>query len=205
MAFWTDASFEPKMNYRWRVEFDIPSVNAVQGGPAIQFLKEGIPSFYAKSVTKPSFALNTKKYRLVNREQVFPGDITWNPVSISFIDTTDSVVTKFLIGYYSELGDEDRNGFSGTDFSTINKTGFDFISTTNKTSLNRLNLKIYHLDSEGRGNSTDAEGEYAKIEIWQLTNPIIKSYSSSGLSYSNGDLSEYTLEIEYDWAFLERD
>lgn len=207
MAFWTDSSFEPKMNYRWRVELSVPSID--QGltslPESVKHLKEGIPSFFAKSVAKPSFSISTKEYKLINRTQIFPGNIVWDPISIVLIDTTDSIVTKFVNDYFNEPLDNDNGGGSGTDIGTTNKTGFDDISTTNKTSLNRLKIKIYHLDSEGRGNDTDAEGKYSRIEIWELTNPIIKKFSSSQLSYENGGLSEYTLEIMYDWAFLEKD
>ena len=47
--------------------------------------------WYVNSVTLPSFEINTGEYQLLNQKFKYPGIPTWNPVTISIIDTADSV------------------------------------------------------------------------------------------------------------------
>lgn len=81
MAFWSNKDASPARKYRFKM------------GPA------GTNWWYVNSVTLPSFEINTGEYQLLNQKFKYPGVPTWNPVTISIIDTADSVdkVKKFLV------------------------------------------------------------------------------------------------------------
>jgi hypothetical protein len=73
MAFWSNKDASPARKYRFKM------------GPA------GTNWWYVNSVTLPSFEINTGEYQLLNQKFKYPGIPTWNPVTISIIDTADSV------------------------------------------------------------------------------------------------------------------
>lgn len=73
MAFWSSKDAAPAQKYRFTM------------GPA------GSHWWYVNSVTLPSFEINTGEYQLLNQKFKFPGVPTWNPVTISLVDTADSV------------------------------------------------------------------------------------------------------------------
>ncbi len=81
MAFWSSKDAAPAQKYRFTM------------GPA------GSHWWYVNSVTLPSFEINTGEYQLLNQKFKFPGVPTWNPVTISLVDTADSVnaVKKVLM------------------------------------------------------------------------------------------------------------
>lgn len=208
MTFWTNSNFEPKMAYRWGITLDIPSVTGITD-QAYKNLAEGIPSFYAKSVTKPAITYNTKEYSIINRKLKYPGNISWEPITITFIDTVDGKLIKFINNYFNGFSDiyTEKVWFGGVDIGTTNKSGFDYISTSNKTTLNELRITIMQYTADGEERPPTGSDGISKgfVEKWMLTNAFVRKFSSSPLDYSNDNLSEYTLEIDYDWAYLEQD
>ncbi len=73
MAFWSNKDASPARKYRFKM------------GPA------GTNWWYVNSVTLPSFEINTGEYQLLNQKFKYPGVPTWNPVTISVVDTVESV------------------------------------------------------------------------------------------------------------------
>ena len=61
--------------------------------------------WYVNSVTLPSFEINTGEYQLLNQKFKYPGIPTWNPVTISIIDTADSVEQVKVFGFYQKTWD----------------------------------------------------------------------------------------------------
>ena len=74
MSWWTSQRLHPKIKSKFIVVFGdcfyIPSV---------------------KSVNKPKVEFETKEYRLINHKFNYPGNATWQPVTIKFIDMNGDV------------------------------------------------------------------------------------------------------------------
>ena len=74
MAFWVLSGSSPARKFR----FTLGVANNVNW-------------WYTNSVSLPSFDIETSEYLLLNQKFKIPGVATWNDVSISLIDTKDSV------------------------------------------------------------------------------------------------------------------
>ena len=165
MTFWTNSGFEPKQDFKWQVNIEY------EGG--------NLPSFYAKTAKKPSFSVNMKSYKLVNREIRQPQNLTWEPIDVVFIDTIDSKITKFVKEYLQK-----------TDYTNIQQASLTN-TTTSKAGSNTFlkSVVIKQVDSTDK-----------PVEVWTLYNPQISRFSASELNYESDALSTYTLTIDYDWA-----
>ncbi len=69
MAFWTQSSVNPKLKSRFIVKIG-----------EMQLLN-------VKSVTKPTFTIDTKTYTLINHKFKYPGLPNWEPITITFVDS----------------------------------------------------------------------------------------------------------------------
>ena len=190
MTFWTNSGFEPKRDFRFKFEM------------------AGIDAFYVKSVTKPQFSIGQGEHKFLNRTYYFPGHVTWEPVTVTFVDDAEGTVVDALtnVMHFSNYGDIAGKGdFSGLGpthdkFRTIQK---EAITTATKDNNGQApaaasnleaggpqEIKIYQLDSTG------------EITVEQITlyNGWISSIQSSDLSYESEDLTTYTVELRYDWA-----
>lgn len=170
MAFWTNTGFEPKQDFKWQV-----TVSTADGD---------LPSFYAKSVKKPSFTVNMKSYKLVNREIRQPQNLIWEPIEVVFIDTIDSKIIKFIKSYLQK-----------TEYTNITQKSLTNTTTAKDGAVNYLQgVEIRQFDSNGN-----------VVEFWTLFNPQISKFSASDLNYDNDTLSTYILTIDYDWANVNED
>lgn len=162
MAFWTElkkSDFEPKQNFKWRV-----LLNANEDS-----------LFYAVSVTKPNFQVQTKKFKLVNVEENHPANVVWSPVQITFIDSTDNaLLNQIKSSFFSHDLDLQKGNLNYYGYARKNKFGSVTIET---------------LNNEGN-----------KVEVWTLENPIPTQLEMAELNYRNDDLSTYKLTLQYDWA-----
>ena len=69
MSWWTNPNLQPKTKSKFVVVF---------GG-----------SFYLpniKSLNKPKVEFDTKEYRLLNHKFNYPGNATWQPITMKFVD-----------------------------------------------------------------------------------------------------------------------
>ena len=171
--FWTDKTFEPKRNFSWEVAI------LDDKGASI------FPSFYAKSVAKPNFAVEMKEYNLINRKIKQPSNVVWGPIDLTVIDDVNSTVMKFLSDYLKSANYDDIDKESGSSIG---------IDTTSKlgAATKMGKVTITQFDSEGQMS-----------ERWTLRNPQISAFASEALDYSSEELSTYTFTIAYDWADLE--
>lgn len=187
MSFWTDNSFEPKQNYKFKVDF-ITSLNA-------KFYEVAhIPYYYVASVQKPSFQIQQKKYRYLNTELNYPGLITWNNIDITFIDTADNMVSGFLVG-----------ALKLRDFDLEDKTLPLYQNALEKDRLVIDSIIIHQLSSEGyysKLGKEDPMDDSDSIETWTLQQAWINKISYSDLSTENEELSKITLSLSYDWAYI---
>ena len=156
MTFWSSNQLEPTRKYRFQVRF---------GGDIV---------WWAKSVTKPGFEINTNKYTAINHSIEFPGILTWTDVTLTVVD-----VGKKTKGYYDDLASIGYKAPIGPNVAG---------GIEKKQS---KSLKIEQVDAEGEA-----------IETWILHNYIIKSVNFGDLSYDDDGLVELQLTIAYDWAEL---
>jgi len=85
MTFWTEASLEPKRNFRFKL---------LDGDQTTWW--------WAKSVDKPSFDISNNEYQLINHKFKYPGIATWKPISLIVADVGD--VINLLVDELRELG-----------------------------------------------------------------------------------------------------
>ena len=71
MGFWTQRT-DPKRKFNFEV--------SITGQGSV------IQNYYAKTVTKPSFTVNAAEHAYLNHTFYYPGRVTWNDVSVTFVD-----------------------------------------------------------------------------------------------------------------------
>ena len=81
MAFWNEASTEPKRGFRWLLYVS------------------GMPQFIVTKVKKPSFRVGTTPHQFLNYEFKYPGRVTWEDINFTVVDpvTPDSAASLFDI------------------------------------------------------------------------------------------------------------
>ena len=91
MPFWSENFGEnsslndPKRNFRFSVEFQ--GIQAAQGGAKL---------WYAKSATKPSFSINAAEHKYLNHTFYYPGNVTWETITVTMVDPVDPDLTATL-------------------------------------------------------------------------------------------------------------
>ena len=91
MPFWSENFGEnaglndPKRNFRFTVEFQ--GIQAAQGGAKL---------WYAKTATKPSFAINAAEHKYLNHTFYYPGNVTWNDITVTMVDPVDPDMSSTL-------------------------------------------------------------------------------------------------------------
>ncbi len=164
MAFWTDVT-DPKRKYNFQISI---------GGAG------NIKNYYAKTAEKPTFTLSSVEHNYLNHTYYYPGRVTWNPVSISFVDPgtgDDSASQAFAemlkaMGY-SALNDEN-------DAASISKS--KAVAATGIITIEQI---------DGEGNSLDK---------WELRNAFITEVNFGDLDYSSDDMVELSVTFQYDYA-----
>ena len=177
MPFWSEnfgdgtGLNDPKRNFRFTVEFQ--GIQASQGGAKL---------WYAKSATKPSFAINAAEHKYLNHTFYYPGNVTWNDITVTMVDPTDPDMAATLSaiieasGYSPPTDSEDRSSISKA--KSASALGI---------------VLITQLDSNGD-----------PLETWTLWNSFLTEVKyGDSLEYGNDDLTELSVTIKYDWARLE--
>ena len=168
-TFWTDNALEPKRAFRFRI-----------GGGDI-----GLPSaeknrwWNAKKVDKPSFRIDSKKYRLINHQINVPGIVTWNPITIELAD-----VGKTIDTILEDLGQ--RGGYSPDNLS--NDKGI---------------AKYYENGILNEFSIEQLSGAGEVLEKWSLEGVFVSDVKLSSLDYSSDEIISVTLTLTYDYAKLE--
>lgn len=178
--FWNDPSnLAPKQAHRWVIHFGEDSV-----------------FYYAKSVDRPSYNLNTVKGKLLYSHTVnFPGRLTWNPIKVTLYDvysTDGDYTTQYNI----------HSKITGSGYS--DPTRQQLTAIFKETLFNQVNnVKLIEMDrAGGKGDSDPADNLNAEKDTWTLNNPIISDVNYGTLDYNNTEVLAITLTIAYDWAEL---
>jgi hypothetical protein len=179
MAFWNNPNVEPKQKFRFLVKIGSQTLHNV------------------KSIDKPTFTVDTKTYTMLNHKFKFPGIPNWEPISMTLVDM--------------------QSGGAASIESQLNKmiqqSGYSVpISTNTLTATEKASMSSKSFKSAFSGGGSSTEGFGGTIDIvqlnsggipvdhWKLHGPIIKSISFGDLSYESDELTEYKIDIEYDFA-----
>ena len=127
MSFWTEASLEPKRNFRFRITSD-------------GWAEDGDPVWWwAKSVDKPSFDVSNNEYQLINHKFKYPGIVTWKNVTITVVDIANGGPSA-VQALETELG---TIGYTRPD-----KDPMKGVAKTNQSNVD--GLLIQHLNAHGK-------------------------------------------------------
>lgn len=176
MSFWTETSLEPRRSFRFR----LGSTNGLELGDT------GRSPYWwsAKKVDKPSFTVNSNKYRLINHEINVPGIVSWNPISIEIVD-----VGKTVTDLLSQLSDFGYNPQElSKDTGLAKAKGLSEIG----------NIRIEQIKG---GKKEDGGGEV--LETWKLEGAFISEIRFGNLDYSSDEIVTLNLTITYDYAYLD--
>jgi hypothetical protein len=172
MGFWTQKT-DPKRKFN----FDI----------SITGQNKAIQNYYVKTCTKPSFTVNAAEHNYLNHTFYYPGRVTWNDVSLTFVDpgtTGDAASESTSAGLVSILLGMGYNPPSSADTQAEKKT----ISKSKAvTALGDVNIR-----------QLDEEGDI--LDEWVLINAWITEVNFGDLDYTSDDLVEVTCTIKYDFA-----
>ena len=166
MPFWSSGQVEPKRQFRFKV--------SIPGMPESA-------TFYAKSVTKPSFSVTHANHKFLNHTFYYPGKVEWQTVTLSLVDPVAPDATGGILSILRNSGYQVPANISDTaDFTTIGK----------KNASNNLGeIKIRAIDEDGED-----------LEEWTLHNPFIVALKFNNYDYGGEDLSTVDIDLRYDWA-----
>ena len=132
-SFWSDASLEPKRQYRFRVLFNDNSAYTI------------------KKVKNPAVKITETPHKFLNHTFHYPGRAQWDPIDVTFVDPsapdqTLKLYTKlFQMGYRSPT-DNSQSTFGFTKAAATKTLG---------------DMRIQTLGPVGKGTDLDVIGEWA--------------------------------------------
>ena len=158
---------------KFRFTVEFQGIDAAQGGALL---------WYAKTAAKPSFSIGEVEHAYLNHKFYYPGSVSWNTTTITMVDPVDPDVTATLSDIIV------ASGYS----PPTDATGLGSISKA-KAAGALGTVIITQIDSDGN-----------PLETWTLWNSFIKDVKFGELEYGGeGDLTETSLEIRFDWARVE--
>ena len=177
-TFWSQSSTEPKQKHRFKVSItNLESTSGVSGGG-------GDLIWYAKSISLPSYAINQSEYQLGNHKFKYPGILTWNDITLTFVDPASRVadLLKLLTNAGYDIPEK-------PDGSVFHGTGDKGISKDDQARKYIGGLLIQPVNADGTVK-----------ESYRLQGAFIKSMNFGDLSYDSEDLVELQMVIAYDHA-----
>ena len=173
MAFWTQKT-DPKRKFNFEV-----SMGAVNGK---------VKNYFAKTATKPSFTIAAGEHNYLNHTFYYPGRLTWNDVTITFVDpgktdqdvsadSTSAALAELLLnmGY-----NPPSNAATDEEKTTISKS---------KAASALGSVTIRQFDDNGK-----------TLDEWVLINAWVMEVNFGDLDYASDDLVEISCTIKYDFA-----
>ncbi|MDP6999876.1 MAG: hypothetical protein QF569_27730 [Candidatus Poribacteria bacterium] len=185
MPFFSDSGpggFQPKRAFRFLVNFTELSNM----------------TFMVKTSDKPAYTIKAGEHQILNHTFKFPGKVTWDDVSIEFVDAVDpNVGSKF----YNALLNA---GYVNPVDSTSLLTGITKVQATSTLG----EVRIKQLDGGGvllpagidPGDVIAAVDDTRIVEEWTLKNAWLNNVSFGKLSYATEDLVSITAKVTYDYA-----
>ena len=158
---------------KFRFTVEFQGIDAAQGGALL---------WYAKTAAKPSFSIGEVEHAYLNHKFYYPGSVSWNTTTITMVDPVDPDVTATISDIIVASGYSPPT--DATALGSISKA---------KAAGALGTVIITQIDSDGN-----------PLETWTLWNSFIKDVKFGELEYGGeGDLTETSLEIRFDWARVE--
>ena len=182
MAFWgsdyqNTTLLDPKRKFRYILQINNFDVTT-EGGASVTTSE----IWYAKTVTRPSFAIAQTEHKYLSHTFYYPGSVTWNPIDITMADPQSPNVALLLskiinddAGYKVPVNSEVKNTMSKA--SAVIALG---------------GVIIRQIDADGND-----------IETWTLYNAFITDVKYGDLAYGDDELVEMSMQLRYDWATIE--
>jgi hypothetical protein len=170
LVFWTDKTYEPKFSDRFKVEFRFDHLNVLEWSEVV-------------AVQLPSFSVETEQYSLLNRQIIYPKNIIWNTISITFVEEKSNTLINFLKKHYRM--DDNKN------LELLGYHDYKLDTTTSKNKSFSNEIRIKQLDANGN-----------TLETWEIKNCHIRDFSFSALNYAESNLRTITMNLTYEWAYL---
>tara|TARA_B100001123_G_scaffold451047_1_gene626322 strand:- start:13975 stop:14565 length:591 start_codon:yes stop_codon:yes gene_type:complete len=173
MPFWStnfgeDTTLkDPKRQFRFTVEFQ--GIQATQGGAAL---------WYAKTVTKPSFAIASAEHKYLNHTFYYPGSVTWQDVTVTLVDPVEPDMAATLSDIVVQSG---------------------YTPPTDASSLTTMS-KAKAAGALGTVIITQIDSDGNELEKWTLWNSFLTEVKYGDLAYGTDDLTEMSVTLKYDWA-----
>ena len=173
--FWNSSLLEPKRQHRWVVTFG-------------DLLSQNVPSYVARKCDKPSFEINETQHKYFGHTFKYPGQVTWQDVSITIVDPVSPNATD---GLWNSL----RNAGYRPPSSRASNDGL--WTVTKAAAVNAIGPTIF-LQQLGAVPGDGAPTEV--LETWKLVNPWLKDVKFGELSYDDDGIVEISMTIAYDYA-----
>ena len=171
MAFWTEATNEPKRSYRFLVQITGLGADDVQ--------------WWAKTFKVPSYSVTETTHNFLDNQYHFPGRVTWEEVTLELVDPQSPNAVQLTNQMIIDSGYEIKSAADAKAGPvTLSK-----IKAANATSgaIRAVIVSIFNSDGD-------------TIEKWTLKNPWLKGVTFADLSYESDDLRTLTVTFRYDWA-----
>lgn len=188
--FWTNATLEPKRNFRW-----ILTIGEMPNGA----------QFYAKDVMKPKLSIETSTHKYLNHTFKFPAGTTWEDVEVTLVDPVDPDAAQHVAAIIEAAG----YIIPGNENQLTTMSKEEAVRALGRVSIRQFGAA--RGTSGAPGGTTTQPGSTGVIsgdlsqaqEIWTLYNCWISNVDFGQLDYENEDLSEIKLTLTYDWAQLQ--
>jgi len=150
---------------------------SIQGG------EHSIAEYIAKSSGKPSPSIETAEHKYFNDTFKYPGSVTWEPIEIVVVDPISINATGRLLEIIRA---------SGYNLPTAPQAAKVTISKAKAVQALGGDIKLRQLDSNAD-----------KVDEFRLVNAWVSNVDFSDFSYDDDELSEVTMEFQYDFAEFE--
>ena len=171
MAFWNEASSNPKRNYRWLLTIDGFGTDSVV--------------WWAKTVNTPSFDVSEVEHNYFDNKFYFPGRVSWSEVEATLVDPVSPDAADLTLEILKNSGYNIANDTSKAK-STISK------NKAVTEGVKAVKIELY--------DAGDLNQNPTPLETWHLKNVFIKAAKFGDLDYSNDELRTISLTFRYDWA-----
>ena len=178
MPFWNQSNFDPKRQFKFKVVFD--SVKA--GVSPTQY-------YLAQMADRPKWTVSDgTKIEFLDKTFHYPGKVTWEPVTITFIDgaTGNDNMARAPYRYLSNAGWVSPEGM----VAGVNPAEFATISKGGATSSNNVTVQ-----------ALKADGTIA--ESYVLYNSFITNVDLDGFDYKGEGILTAKFKFRFDYAEIE--
>lgn len=144
----------------------------------------GINIAFIKDVKRPSFMIEYVDRELLTYNIKFPKKLKWQPISFTVIETWDPNALSSVMGIL-------MNKVLSNSYTYPTDVIPEMYRNLSKKNLvndfGSINIKT--LDPDGN-----------IVDTWRVYNPMISKITPTQLQYSDDNLTNIAVELEYDWA-----